>query len=708
MSNSSRPQNPPYGSNQLLRRLHRIHAVKSRSGNNEGFQRARKSLKQLRGNFERYYPGQFTYQRTLGYGGFGLATLWKVKTQRGRILDVAVKSSLGSNSRHNDDELRNEINIQGEILKGAEHIVQLEDVEENLLDDYKLYNNFDADVPVMIMEVLEKSTLSELIDRINKGRLENRRILRDARRAGVEADRSELQLGYIPNRILWRLFLCLVRGIVGMAYGPPPFGPNYQTGDKYRETIQDRPPKHLLHMDLDIYNVLLGDIRFNQHDDEHSFSPTIKIADFGIAIELHPYLPAAQKAQLVRKGKRNFFAPEQRDLVRSSIDPEAIGMPINVWAVGLVMLNLLTLAQPENHSWNARVRTYPAPTHRDPNYRLRFVTWGWFLIDDEEHHPSPFISAFDPELRLLIARCLETYDSDAKHNALAEAKIAPEEGEYRQRLIAEEQRLAEAEAASFSSRSGASAQRGVSDTYSATPIKPGLVTADEWVMQLGTGTNLTIRPKRQTNDRPTRRFATPGKIDLQNVPLISLPSTDPWETVKKVPMPPGYDPTHPVNLNWPLEPPTPGFQGIPSPVFEPLQPQPPRNSATRHISRNEYRPLTEFQAAPELEDADLITKFYDDHIRNPPRKVDPYEKLWLADSQQQQQSSEQDNNLRMFGPSRRGTMVRVSSRSRSPRQVPVAPIRQRSSHQRSGAPSPPSRRRFAPRDRSRSGPEYVG
>ncbi|KAI1807057.1 kinase-like domain-containing protein [Daldinia bambusicola] len=679
------------------------------------------------GNFDRWYPGQFTYQRTLGYGGFGLATLWKVRTQSGRILEVAIKSSL-SNSGQPDNELRREINIQGDILKGAEHIVQLVEVEDNLLSDVQLYNNPHADVPVMIMEVLEKANLSDLIDRLNKARLENRRILREANIAGIEVDRSELQIGYIPNRILWRLFLCLARGITGMAYGPPNT-PNYRPGDGFRETIQDRAPRPLLHMDLDIYNVLLGDITFNQQDGEHSFSPIIKIADFGIALELHPNLTPSQKAQLVQKGKRDFYAPEQRDAQSSSIDPDAVGMPINVWAIGVTMMNLLTLAHPENLTWNARVRSYPAPTHWDPDYRQRFVTWGWFLVDDEEHHPSPFIRSFDPELRLLIARCLETYgprrptlhellvviirniaESDAKHNALAEERIAREEEEYRQHLIAQEQRQAQA-AASFYGQPDPFFQGQVPISPTPARRRPGFL--NSWLAGLPSDRLPPTQPKQQQQvNNPLVKRLGPGSrtvreapvIDLLDSdpttvaqpPLISLPSTeDPWATMKQVPVPPGYDPDHPMYPSWPADQPTPGFQGVPSPTFAPLQPPQQQNPATRYISRNEYRPITDYQRAPELEDAELIMKFYDDHVRNPPPKVDPYEKLWMANSHRQQQAANaQIDSLRIFGPRRRGRPTRPLNRSRSP-DGGRGPMRQRS---RGRGPSPPSkRRRFEPR-----------
>ncbi|OTB17439.1 hypothetical protein K445DRAFT_10143 [Daldinia sp. EC12] len=683
---SFRPQNAPYGSNVLLSKKgytpEQVIADKLMQvpqGGSENFRKARRALRTLKNNFDTNFPGRAEYQRTLGYGGFGLATLWKIQTSSGQIIDVAVKSSM---NKHNSDEneLRSEIAIQGVILRGAEHVVQLIDVEDNIPNRPKLYNNPEAKVPVMIMEVLEKSNLHDLLDRINKARITNGRILRAARNPLAQYDRSEMKLGYIPNRILWRFFLCLTRGIIGMAYGPP-IGPGFKFGDKWRETI----------------------------------------ADFGIAFELHPLLTSVQKANSIIKGKHRFYAPEQRDYDFAANDDQAVGIPLNVWAIGVVMMNLLTLAHPQHRKWEARVRSYPAPTERDPNYRQRFVTWGWFLLDDEEHHPSPFITSFDPELRLLIARCLETYGPrrptleellvviernitvlDTRHRELAEARVAREEEAYRQRLITREQR--EVQARNAPGGFGPASQdvplqesfrlpRGY-DSNDPLSVRPWELA--KWLDRLEVGnqqlTTTQANESTEPFDAPINVFNTPGEKALRPGELISLPHTeDPWEAVEDVPMPPGYDPDDPVYLHWPPEPPTPGFQGVP-PVarpFEPIQPRPP-NSATRFISRNEYRPITEFQTPPELEDVDLLTKFYDDHFRNPPAKVDPYAHMW-----QEESTPPAPEPVRRFRPR---PYDRGQDRTRSPHGRPN-PYRVRTTPPRHRRPSQEQRRanRDAPR-----------
>lgn len=47
----------------------------SRSGEDPSFIRARRSLRKLQQNFEENYPGRAKFQRVLGHGGYGLATM---------------------------------------------------------------------------------------------------------------------------------------------------------------------------------------------------------------------------------------------------------------------------------------------------------------------------------------------------------------------------------------------------------------------------------------------------------------------------------------------------------------------------------------------------------------------------------------------------------------------------------------------------------
>ncbi|KAI1412808.1 kinase-like domain-containing protein [Hypoxylon sp. FL1857] len=86
----------------------------------------------------------------------------------------------------------------------------------------------------------------------------------------------------IPNRILWGLFLCLTRAVIGMAW-PQSTG---ASGQSHREQIREGPPRRLAHQDFSLQNILVGE--WNKDDPEHRFSPITKVIDFGNAAVLPP------------------------------------------------------------------------------------------------------------------------------------------------------------------------------------------------------------------------------------------------------------------------------------------------------------------------------------------------------------------------------------------------------------------------------------
>ncbi|KAI8961974.1 kinase-like domain-containing protein [Daldinia sp. FL1419] len=644
------------------------HSTTEKSAAREALRTLKKHFEE---NYETVYSGRAKFQKVLGWGGFGIATLWKIKTPDNRRIDVAVKSSIiKSKTRAKEKELRKEINIMGTLLNGAEHIVQLINIEPNLPT---YYNDAKAPQPVMVMEVLKHGSLSELIDKINKARLTNLPVIEIAENPWGEGryNREDLKLGYIPNRILWRFFLCLARAITGMAYGPPIQVNLYENVNKWREVYRAaKEPNPLIHFDLDIYNVLCGDIDHSGRDSEHAFAPIIKVSDFGLALQWPKNSSPGEREMMSRRGKPSFYAPEQKNADVAADDPDAMGIAINVWAIGLIMLNLLTLAHPKLSHWEPRVRSYSAPYQGDPNYKQKFVTWGWFLLDDEEHHISPFLRSFDYELRLLIARCLETYgprrptaqqlldvilaninQSDAKHERLAARRIPQEEKEYRDSLIREEEMEAEAMVWSDlydplfqeSMRYGRSTRprsRNLDDPLAVDPNE-----LNQWMEQMDIETVKTLTMEPQL--RGWSRSQPPPSAGISTWPRVPTPpplsdlihisrtdSIDQPDTPRLVDFPPGFDPNRPMRTGvrpkeanpisvvnqWPIPP---ALQNATLPVVRPKTP-----AADKVITRNDYRPVSEFQTPPELEDDDLLKKFYDDHFRNPPETKDDYAKLW--------------------------------------------------------------------------------
>lgn len=126
------------------------------------------------------------------------------------------------------------------------------------------FNNTRAQHPVVVMEVLSKFSLYELISRINQTRYYNR---------ANPNNPADHKLEFIPNRVLWRIFLCcklkssetqkkprrvvtkkqylVVRACIGMAYPEPAPPPPLVRREEIRPGV---PYRNIIHFDLDPQN----------------------------------------------------------------------------------------------------------------------------------------------------------------------------------------------------------------------------------------------------------------------------------------------------------------------------------------------------------------------------------------------------------------------------------------------------------------------
>ncbi|KAI1413239.1 kinase-like protein [Hypoxylon sp. FL1857] len=367
------------------------------------FKRAQAAWKQVRNIFALKGNGRLQYRRVLGFGGFGMVQLWRIKNDFGPSREVAVKFPLKHASRPLAEEIGREIEWMSRAFKNNEHFTQLVDLPSNTqLSAQRLYNNSRAELPILVMEVMSKGTLHDLISEINAARQFKRRNPHSS---------NLFKLGYVPNRLLWRMFLCLARAAVGMAYIP---SKAQQEGHRpIREVInpQNRIPEpepaQIVHFDLDPQNVLVGDL--GPQDAEHSVNVKLKVADFGCMLIWNNDATEEQRRWAIRRGKVGWFAPEQR-YPDHGID-QYIGYPLNVWAIGLIMFNLLTLRHPREEWWEPQSRYFK----RSPDQAAgeSIDTWGWILLENAFGSPlDPFIQAYDLDLRMLIARCLAHQPSD--------------------------------------------------------------------------------------------------------------------------------------------------------------------------------------------------------------------------------------------------------------------------------------------------------
>ncbi|KAI1411453.1 hypothetical protein F5Y13DRAFT_191395 [Hypoxylon sp. FL1857] len=116
--------------------------------------------------------------------------------------------------------------------------------------------------PFLVMEFLNHGTLRQFQERTT--------------RANV----------ILPNRILWAIFLCLIRACIGMAY--PPKGPAVQL-----EETRDEEPTTVSHRDMHGGNFVFGmteRTHFVSHNGvvfyEHENVPILKLIDFGESREM--------------------------------------------------------------------------------------------------------------------------------------------------------------------------------------------------------------------------------------------------------------------------------------------------------------------------------------------------------------------------------------------------------------------------------------
>ncbi|KAK8087190.1 kinase-like domain-containing protein [Apiospora phragmitis] len=108
--------------------------------------------------------------------------------------------------------------------------------------------------PMLVIELLENGSMKEFL---NKAKAHS-------------APR-------LPNRLLWRFFLCLARACVAMAF------PRRFEGGQSLEDIPGRQSSTLrlyTHTDMHVNNVMLGGL--NAQEFEHQISPILKLIDFGV------------------------------------------------------------------------------------------------------------------------------------------------------------------------------------------------------------------------------------------------------------------------------------------------------------------------------------------------------------------------------------------------------------------------------------------
>ncbi|KAI3394033.1 hypothetical protein diail_3298 [Diaporthe ilicicola] len=355
--------------------------------------------------------------KVLGFGGNGIASLFEVwpAGDAGPSKKVVVKSLLRAGQSMND-----EASVTA-ALRRARHIVQLLNWGREIMQTpgsnadavAAQWAPVDNDPAMMTLEFMRHGDLHGLIKKL-------------ARNGDT-----------VPNKVLWRVFFCLVRGCIAM-YAPPRLtrGPNGMAlpWDQWRsvygpdldevmpaQTIQVPFPDgwDLVHFDLDPQNVLIGE----NDNNEHSMAPIFKISDLGLAKTTDDprFSSPTQSWDWRRMGKITILLPEQHHKEWDYIDRFPAAEPTrprvagqygpwsNIYQAATCMQNLITktttpyppaafgpINGPDGH---------PAAVVRDSagNVVPPFYTHGITLT---------FEADLDQQLMHLLLRCLADLPRD--------------------------------------------------------------------------------------------------------------------------------------------------------------------------------------------------------------------------------------------------------------------------------------------------------
>ncbi|KAI1074578.1 kinase-like domain-containing protein [Whalleya microplaca] len=214
--------------------------------------RAKKETRRIKRYFRhRNTPlRRFTLEEVMGHGADGVVC--KIKFTHGiwpfrRTERYAIKRAL---SRDQDHAIAREIRLL-RSFRGALHIVQPFRLRSKYRDPLD-----SAPGRTLMMQLLENGSLHTFLTRCQTtGRP-------------------------LPNRFLLRVFMCLVRSCIAMAWPPrKPRGARATTERPPSDPARLQQASHIRHGDMHFGNLMFGGL----DEEEHSVIPVLKLIDFGRA-----------------------------------------------------------------------------------------------------------------------------------------------------------------------------------------------------------------------------------------------------------------------------------------------------------------------------------------------------------------------------------------------------------------------------------------
>ncbi|CAJ2513121.1 Uu.00g012400.m01.CDS01 [Anthostomella pinea] len=301
----------------------------------------------------------------LGFSGGGVVSKYQQLNRYGEHQRYVALKMAHDKGKPSEDPLGRELQ-RHHTLRGAEHIAQTVP-----------WAQLGVGGRMMIaMEFLVNGSLKGLIEEMN--------------------ERAEMDLfdphitREIPNRVLWRIFLCLTRACVVMVYPPADFQtmPEF-TNMSIRETIKDKAERRITG-DFGITTEFTDEARYNKVATRQSEEIGKELA-----------LSSSTLGGLGVSGALDAAVPNIQRPLEQLDGPDSVdvfGSHTNIWQIGMVMFNLVVRAHPRPTKEGARWVTLESNGQK-------LETHAHFIIRANKIAARKHVRCFDQALRELIARC---------------------------------------------------------------------------------------------------------------------------------------------------------------------------------------------------------------------------------------------------------------------------------------------------------------
>ncbi|KAI0459015.1 hypothetical protein F5B21DRAFT_511802 [Xylaria acuta] len=201
---------------------------------------------------------------------------------------------------------------------------------------------------------------------------------------------------WLPSRLLWRIWLCMVRQCVAMAFPPDIPEDQYVEGQVAREVIKDQPFFQLTQNSAHFANFVFSDAADIPGDEHEPKLPVLKLIDFG-------------------RGKEEPYSRGQRKLPDTPLE---FGSRMNLYVAALSFMDICCLYAPPGTSF-AALKNQISYFYRVSDGSVR-----------RAETRAPFVlrnnALIDPQLRHLLVRII-TYvwtDIPSLPEVLAETEAA--------------------------------------------------------------------------------------------------------------------------------------------------------------------------------------------------------------------------------------------------------------------------------------------